>query len=74
VASGVEFDWGASNTKHLKRRQVTPAEFEEWIAGGPVFLEYAVENGEERFKVLGATKLRRVLIAVWTLRDGKSGR
>ena len=50
---------------------MTPAEFEELIAGDPVFLEYAVENGEERFKVLGATKLRRVLIAVWTPRDGK---
>ena len=50
---------------------MTPAEFEELIAGDPVFLEYAVENGEERFKVLGATKPRRVLIAVWTLRDGK---
>jgi uncharacterized DUF497 family protein len=59
-----------TNTNHLKRHRVSPAEFEELIARDPVFLEYAVENGEERFKVLGATKRGRVLIAVWTPRDG----
>jgi uncharacterized protein len=71
VAGGVEFDWDANNKKHLARHQVTPEEFEELIAGDPLYLEYAVENGEERFKVLGATTRGRVLIAVWTPRDGK---
>jgi hypothetical protein len=71
VPSGVEFDWDAANTKHLKRHRVTAAEFEELFARDPVFLEYAVDNGEERFKVLGATQQGRVLIAVWTMRNGK---
>lgn len=71
MGGGIEFDWDANNTKHLRKHRVTPAEFEELIGGDPLFLEYAVENGEERFKVLGATKLGRVLIAVWTPRDGK---
>jgi uncharacterized DUF497 family protein len=74
VGGGIEFDWDANNTKHLKRHRVTPAEFEELIAGDPLFLEYAVENGEERFKVLGATKLGRVRIAVWSCGTGKFGR
>jgi uncharacterized DUF497 family protein len=71
VAGGVEFDWDAHNIKHLARHEVTTAEFEELIAGDSLYLEYAVENGEDRFKVLGATARGRVLIAVWTPRDGK---
>jgi uncharacterized DUF497 family protein len=38
---------------------------------GPLYLEYQAGNDEERYKVLGATKAGRVLIAVWTPRGGK---
>jgi uncharacterized DUF497 family protein len=55
----------------LKWHRVTPAEFEELITGDPVFLEYQARNGEERYKVLGATVAGRVLIGVWTLREDK---
>jgi len=39
-AGGVELDWDAVNTRHLKRPRVTPAEFEELINGDPVYVEY----------------------------------
>lgn len=71
MVSGIEFDWDARNTRHLKRHRVTPSEFEELMAGEPVYLEYQTRQGEERYKVLGATKDGRIVIAVWMLRAGK---
>ena len=71
VTGGIEFNWDAENRRHLKRHRVTPDEFEELMTGGPVYLEYQVENDEERFKVLGATEAGRILIAIWTPRKGK---
>ncbi|HLN03256.1 MAG TPA: BrnT family toxin [Bryobacteraceae bacterium] len=70
-ASGVAFDWDAENTRHLRRHRVTPKEFEELMTGDPLYREYQPSNREERYKVLGATKAGRVLIAVFTLREGR---
>lgn len=39
--------------------------------GDPVYLEYRARNHEERYKVLGETNSGRVLIGIWTARDGK---
>ena len=41
------------------------------MSGDPLYLEYQAGSNEERYKVLGVTKARRVLVGVWTLRDGK---
>ena len=71
VAGGTEFDWDAENTRHLKRHRVTPDEFEELMIRDPVYLEYQARNNEERYKVLGMTAAGRVLIGIWTPRDGK---
>ena len=35
VASGIDFDWDAENTLHLKRHRVAPGEFEELMMIGP---------------------------------------
>jgi len=67
----IEFDWDAGNTGHLKLHRVTRNEFEELMTGEPLYLEYQARNNEERYKVLGATKSGRVLIAIWTPREGK---
>ena len=68
---GVQFDWDAENLRHLKRHGVTPDEFQQMIIGAPLYLEYQSATGEERYKVLGATEAGRVLIGVWTPRDGR---
>lgn len=60
---GVEFDWDAENTRHLRRHRVTAKEFEELMTGDPLYVEYQAPAGEERYKVLGTTKAGRVLIA-----------
>ena len=70
VSGGIEFNWDARNTRHLKNHRVTTDEFEELMSGDPVYLEYQARNDEGRYKVLGATKAGRVLIGVWTPRDG----
>jgi uncharacterized DUF497 family protein len=64
------FDWDDSNVGHLRRHKVTPIEFEEVLLNEPLDLEYETETGEERYKSLGATRLGRILIAVWMVRDG----
>ncbi len=71
MIGGIEFDWDAENIRHLKRHRVAPAEFEELINGEPLYLEYQSASGEERYKVLGATKAGRVLVGIWTPRGGQ---
>ncbi len=71
MGAGIEFDWDAANTQHLMRHRVTTHEFEELMTLEPVDLEYQAEADEERYKVLGVTKTGRVLIGIWTAREGK---
>jgi len=71
VAVGVEFDWDEANIRHLRRHRITAKEFEEVILNEPLDLEFQTENGEPRYKSLGATNGGRVLIAVWTVREGR---
>jgi uncharacterized DUF497 family protein len=68
ASGGIEFDWDAVNTRHLKRHRVTPAEFEELMNGDPFHVEYQMLNDEQRYKVLGVTKAGRMLIGIWTPR------
>jgi uncharacterized protein len=69
--AGTEFEWDTANISHLKRHNVTPAEFEELMTNDPFYLEYQARNDEERYKILGSTKAGRVLIGIWTPREGK---
>jgi uncharacterized DUF497 family protein len=71
VGGGIEFDWDDANIRHLNRHRVSPHEFEEVIGGDPFDLEYLNVNGEDRFKIVGATLSGRVLIGVWTPREGR---
>jgi uncharacterized protein len=67
----LEFDWDDDNRRHLKRHHVKPLEFEQVMSADPLYLEYQTENGEERYKVLGRTESGRILVAVWTPREGR---
>jgi uncharacterized protein len=71
--AGTEFEWDTANISHLKRHHVTPAEFEELMTNDPFYLEYQARNDEERYKILGSTKAGRVLIGIWTPREGRFG-
>lgn len=69
----VEFDWDEQNIEHLAQHDVTPAEFEFVVVHTQtVELDYDVtESGEERFRVIGMTHLGRMLIVVYTIRQGR---
>lgn len=71
MSTGVGFDWDATNTRHLKRHRVTPGKLEELISSEPIYVEHQAQSGEQRYKVLEATKAGRVLIGIWTPRDGR---
>ena len=71
VANGIEFDWDAMNTKHLAAHKVTPREFESVMRNSPLDLAYEVVDGEDRYRSIGMTGSGRLLVAIWTLRDGK---
>ena len=71
VASGIEFDWNAENTKHLAAHRVTAREFESVMQNSPLDLEYEVVDGEERYRSVGTTDSGRLLVVIWTLRDGE---
>ena len=71
VANGPEFDWDAGNTKHLAAHEVTAREFEAVMQNSPLDLAYEVVDGEERYRSVGVTDSGRLLVAIWTIRDGK---
>ena len=71
MAEGIEFDWDAGNTKHLAAHKVTVREFEAVVQNSPLDLAYEVVDGEERYRSVGTTDSGRLLVAIWTLRDGK---
>jgi uncharacterized DUF497 family protein len=71
VANGIEFDWDSVNTKHLAAHKVTPREFESVMRNSPLDLAYQVVDGEDRYRSVGMTDSGRLLVAVWTLRDGR---
>jgi uncharacterized DUF497 family protein len=71
VAGEIEFDWDAENTKHLAAHKVTPAEFEQAMHNDPVDLDCDTFANEERFRSVGITDNTRLLLMVWTVRNGK---
>ena len=50
---------------------MTRAEFEELMNSDPVYVAYQTRNDEQRYKVLGVTKAGRVLVGIWTPREGR---
>ncbi|MBZ5726626.1 MAG: BrnT family toxin [Acidobacteriia bacterium] len=71
MAGGIEFDWDAGNTKHLVAHRVTVREFESVMQNSPLDLAYEVVDGEERYRSVGMTDRGRLLVAIWTLRNGR---
>ena len=59
------------NTKHLIAHKVTAEEFESVMHNSPLDLAYEVVDGEERYRSVGMTDSGKLLVAIWTIRDGK---
>ncbi len=65
----LEFDWDASNLRHLARHRISRLEFEQAMTNDPIFVDFSDESGEERWYALGATENLHVLFLVFTYCD-----
>jgi uncharacterized DUF497 family protein len=68
---GVKFEWDAENEGHIARHNVTAEEVRPAYADPhAVTLETSIVAGEQREAVIGAAESGRILVAVFTERDG----
>jgi uncharacterized protein len=67
-----EFDWDEENIAHVAEHDVLPHEAEEVIDNEPVYLDYSVIDGEERFREIGETRAGRILEVVSMIRDNRT--
>ena len=70
MADDIRFDWDEANIAHIARHKVTPEEVAQVFANGPADREYRHVKGEDRYTILGHTDNLRVLLVVWTDRNG----
>jgi uncharacterized DUF497 family protein len=66
------FDWDEANIAHIAAHDVLPHEAEEVIENQPLYLDYSVEDGEERYREIGETSTGRVLMILSTLRNERT--
>jgi len=71
MADELNFEWDPSNVSHIARHAVTPEEAEQVLLNDPFDLGYENIAGEERWTSIGHTDTLRVLVLVWTLREGE---
>lgn len=56
---------------HLARHEIRPNEAEEVMLGTPAIGDHDVVNGEDRWRAVGVTLALRVLVLVFTVRNGQ---
>jgi uncharacterized DUF497 family protein len=62
------FDWDKANIAHIAKHEVLPHEAEEAYSSNPLYLDYSIEDGEERHREVGETLAGRILVVVSTMR------
>ncbi|MGA8938474.1 MAG: BrnT family toxin [Acidobacteriaceae bacterium] len=62
------FDWDEANIAHIANHDVQPHEAEEAYNSNPVYLDYAIEDGEERHREIGESLTGRLLVVISTMR------
>ncbi len=63
-----EFDWDRHNEHHLAKHGISRSDAEDVLSGDHILLEYQMENQEQRWIALGATRAGRVLNIVFAIR------
>lgn len=68
----MDFDWDAGNVNHvIAAHGVWPEEVVEAFYNGIVSIRTAIEQGEQRFRVVGRTNQGRILTIVFNRRDDR---
>ena len=71
MSSPTHFDWNQFNIEHIALHDVLPHEAEEAYDSQPLYLDYQIDDGEERHREIGETRKGRVLVVVTTMRGEK---
>jgi uncharacterized DUF497 family protein len=69
VTSNSEFDWDHQNTGHLARHSISRSDAEDVLNGNHILLEYQMEENEQRWIAVGATRTGRILNIVFAVRN-----
>jgi uncharacterized DUF497 family protein len=64
-----KFSWDKQNEGHLKRHGIIRSEAEDVLAGNHLLLEFQMEENELRWVAVGATRIGRILVIVFTVRN-----
>lgn len=72
-SNAITFDWDNGNLEHTKKHGFSYKECEQIFYNKPILISPdEIHSGiEQRFRVLGKTKLDRLTVLVFTLRWGK---
>jgi uncharacterized DUF497 family protein len=65
------FEWDSGNVSHLARHRIQPGEIEEFFRGNPEVREHEVVEGEDRWTAVGVTRSLRVLVVIFSARNGR---
>jgi uncharacterized DUF497 family protein len=70
VRDDPKFDWDDQNEGHLANHGVSRFDAEDVLSGNHVLLEFQMENDEQRWIAVGATRTGRILNVVFAVRGG----
>jgi len=68
VPDSPEFDWDEHNERHLALHGISRSDVEDVLSGNHILQEFQMEDGEERWVAVGATRLGRILSIVFAIR------
>ena len=63
-----EFDWDEQNEPHLAKHGISRSDAEDVLNGDHILLEYAMEENEQRWVAVDATRAGRILNIVFAVR------
>ena len=69
MPSSHEFDWDNHNERHLADHGVSRTDAEDVLSGNHVLLEFQMEDDEQRWLAVGATRAGRILVIVFAIRN-----
>jgi uncharacterized DUF497 family protein len=68
VTDGCEFHWDEQNEAHLGSHGISRSDAEDVLSGSHHIMEYQMEENEERWVAVGATRAGRILVIVFAVR------
>jgi uncharacterized protein len=68
VNSDIEFDWDEHNEKHLAKHAISRLDAEDVLSGNHILMEYQMEENEQRWVAVGASRTGRILNIVFAVR------